>query len=118
MQSYRLPALTALSTLLSLTLACGLSACQTPTPLIAAVTPCSSLIPDDWEKGVPGAALPADPLKIGQWIAFAPAEAGQLDKSNGRTTATIQIVRKCEDRDRKLVEQLSPKRFPRNLWPF
>jgi len=52
---------------------------------------------------VAGAALPATGV-IADWIAFADAQTGQLDKANERTAAVIGIVERCEDRDRAAVK--------------
>ena len=60
---------------------------------------CSALLPPDWgTTGVPGAPLPAGET-VGDWIAFADAQTGQLDKANDRTRTAIGIVSRCEARD-------------------
>lgn len=69
---------------------------------------CSSLVPDTWRAGVPGADLPAGGT-VGDWIAFSDAQTGQLDKANGRTVDTLAIVGKCEQRDRDVAKALKPK---------
>ena len=69
---------------------------------------CSSLLPSDWREGVPGADLPAGDT-VGDWIAFADAQTGQLDKANDRTRAAIGIVERCEQRDREAVQRAKPK---------
>jgi len=65
-----------------------------------ALTPaaCSTLVPTDWRAGVPAAPLP-DGSTVGDWIAFGDAQTGQLDKANGRTKDTIDIISRCEARD-------------------
>lgn len=63
---------------------------------------CSSLIPDEWRKGVPGADLPPGDV-LSDWQIFADAQTGQLDKANGRTADTIAVIERCEDRDRAAV---------------
>jgi hypothetical protein len=69
---------------------------------------CSELVPDSWRKPVPGAPLPAGDV-VGDWIAFADAQTGQLDKANGRTADTIGIIERCEARDAAAVKRARPK---------
>lgn len=88
------------------TLACV--GCAGAPPIVATPAACSSLIPDSWRKGVPGAPLPKGDT-IGDWIAFADAEAAQLDKANGRTIDAIGIFERCEARDAKAVKRARPK---------
>ncbi len=106
MRSRKLTALTRL-----LPVACAmlaLQACVGVPPIVATPSACSSLIPDSWKDGVPGAPLP-DGNTVGDWIAFGDAQAAQLDKANGRTTDTIGIIARCEDRDAKAVKRARPK---------
>lgn len=81
--------------------------------IYAASTPCSSLVPADWRKGVEHAPAPAEsPDTLGQlkaWIGFGTAEAGQVEKANGRTADTIGIVERCEARDAQAVQKSKPK---------
>lgn len=46
---------------------------------------------------------------VGEWIAFADAQTGQLDKANGRTADAIGIVERCEARDAAAVKRARPK---------
>lgn len=71
---------------------------------MAAPSACSSLLPSEWREAVPGADWPAGST-IGDWIAFADAQTGQLDKANERTRAAIGIVERCEERDREAVKK-------------
>ncbi len=71
---------------------------------MSAPSACSSLLPPEWREGVPGAALPAGST-IGEWIAFADAQTGQLDKANDRYRAAAGIVERCEERDREAVKR-------------
>jgi hypothetical protein len=57
---------------------------------------------------VEGAPLPGGDT-AGDWIAFADAQTGQLDKSNDRYRASVGIVERCEERDREAVERSRPK---------
>lgn len=75
---------------------------------MASQSACSSLLPDEWRAGVPGADLPAGDT-VGDWIAFADAQTGQLDKANDRTKAAIGIVERCEARDREAVKKARRK---------
>lgn len=97
--------------MLLLTMACmapGLAACAGGPPIAATRAACSSLLPDEWRSGVPGAPLP-EGNTVGDWIAFGDAQTAQLDKANGRTADAIGIVERCEARDRAAVETWRPK---------
>ena len=97
--------------MLLLTMACmapGLAACAGGPPIAATRAACSSLLPDEWRNGVPGAPLP-EGNTVGDWIAFGDAQTAQLDKANGRTADAIGIVERCEARDRAAVENARPK---------
>lgn len=48
---------------------------------------------------------------VGDWIAYADAQTGQLDKANERTRAAIGIVERCEERDREAVKKARRKVF-------
>lgn len=73
-------------------------------PIVASQSACSSLLPNEWREGVPGADLP-QAATVGDWIAFADAQTGQLDKANDRTRAAIGIVERCEARDAAAVKK-------------
>lgn len=75
---------------------------------MAASSACSSLLPTEWREGVAGAAFPLTGV-VGDWIAFADAQTGQLDKANERTAAAIGIVERCEARDRAAVKKARRK---------
>jgi len=57
---------------------------------------------------VPGAPLP-EGYTVGDWMAFADAQTGQLDKANDRTSASIGIIERCEKRDSEAIENAKPK---------
>ena len=80
----------------------ALPACVSAPPILAIPAACSALLPTEWREGVPPAALP-DGRTVADWIAFADAQTGQLDKANGRTRDAIGIVERCEARDREAV---------------
>jgi len=84
------------------------TACVGAPPIVTAQSACSELLPEEWNEGVEGAALPADDT-VGAWIAFGDAQTGQLDKSNDRYRAAIGIVGRCEKRDRAAVKAARPK---------
>lgn len=46
---------------------------------------------------------------IGDWIGFADAQTGQLEKANDRTRAVIFIVTACDKRDAETVKALTPR---------
>ena len=95
------PALAIRSILLCVMLA--LPACVGAPPIVAASSACSSLLPPEWERGVPGAPLPNGEA-IGDWVAFSDAQTAQLDKANERYVAGVGIVQRCEARDAAAVE--------------
>ena len=63
---------------------------------------CAALLPAEWRAGVTPAPLP-EGVTVGDWIAFADAQTGQLDEANGRTRDAIGIVERCEARDAAAV---------------
>jgi hypothetical protein len=78
---------------------------------------CSTLIPDAWRQGVPSADLPAEDT-AGAWVAFGDAQTGQLDKANGRTVDSIDIVQKCERRDAEAVAKIEGRSVWQRLTPW
>jgi hypothetical protein len=90
-------------------LACG--ACASGPPIVTANSAgCSSLVPDEWKKGVAGAPLP-DGNTVGDWIAFGDAQTGKLDIANDRTVSAVGIIARCEARDEKAIEKATRRRF-------
>lgn len=87
---------------------------QSP-PIFAPPAACSSLLPTDWSSGVADAPAPAQaaaPLdQLKAWIGFGVAEAGQLQKANGRTRDAIGIVERCEARDAAAVHKAARRKF-------
>lgn len=79
-----------------------LGACA-PT-VISTPNSCSTLIPQSWAQGVAPAPLPEGDT-VGDWVSFGDQQTGRLDQANGRTRDTIDIVGKCEERDRKAVRK-------------
>lgn len=90
-------------------LAVAPSACVQAPPVFQIANTCSDLIPDGWtSKGVDSAPLPTDST-VGGWIGFGVAQTGQLDKANGQTRDAVEIVKKCEARDRAAFEAMKPQ---------
>ena len=87
-----------------------LTGCVSAPPIVTPSSACSALIPDAWREGVEGAPLPPT-MTVGDWIVFGDAQTGQLEKANGRTQDTIEIISRCEERDRKAVQRSRPKLF-------
>ncbi|HEV2650118.1 MAG TPA: hypothetical protein VGU69_02575 [Rhizomicrobium sp.] len=56
---------------------------------------------------MPSAPLPPD-KSVGEWIAFADAQTGQLDIANARTTDALAIITACEARDRAAQNAMKP----------
>lgn len=109
MTSSRLKALAMRLTPLSAMLACV--ACAAGPPVVTTQSAgCSQLLPGEWTAGVESAPLP-DGSTVGDWIAFADAQTGRLDVANDRTKAAIEIVSRCEQRDREAVRQATRRRF-------
>lgn len=46
---------------------------------------------------------------VGDWVAFGDAQTAQLDKANDRTTASIGIIERCEERDKQAIKNAKPK---------
>lgn len=80
----RSPSILACATLL-------LTGCAGGPSIVATPSACASLLPQEWRSPVPGAPLP-DGDQVGDWIQFADAQTGQLDKANDRTVSAIGIV--------------------------
>jgi hypothetical protein len=97
-------ALTKASTTLLLALA--LTACVGARPIVTpSAADCAGLLPDRWKEGVAGADLPPDQATVGDWIAFGDAQTGRLDTANGRTRDAIEIIERCEKRERDAVRR-------------
>lgn len=84
--------------------ALSLSGCVGTPVVVTASASCASLLPAEWSNGVEGAPLPEGDT-VGDWIAFGDAQTGKLDQANDRTTSTIGIVQRCEERDRAAVKR-------------
>lgn len=96
--------------LLSLFAMPGLQACAGAPPIVATPGACSTLLPDSWRAPIPGAPLPEGGT-VGEWIAFADAQTGQLDKANGRTADAIAIVGRCEARDAEALKRAGRRKL-------
>lgn len=99
-QRARMLSLILLLALPGCTLFAGGKAIVVPTP-----PACSSLLPDEWLKGVPNADLENDGATVGDWMKFGDAQTGQLDKANDHYVAGIGIIQRCEGRDAVAVKK-------------
>jgi len=81
-----------------------LSGCVSAPPIVSTPTACSTLLPPEWREGVQGADLPQGST-VGDWIVFADAQTGQLDKANSRYNESVGIIERCEQRDREAVRK-------------
>ena len=70
---------------------------------------CSSLLPDVWTRGVPSADLGNGGMVLSDWIKFADAQTGQLDKANDRYVAAVGIIQRCEARDAAAAKAARPR---------
>lgn len=95
-------------------LALSLTACGNRPVISSPPARCSSLIPDGWSEGVEATPVPDNAPALAQLIgrpltAEAAAQiiapwasaylmmGSQLQKANGRTADTVQIVQRCEE---------------------
>lgn len=83
-----------------------LTACAGGPVLAAPTAACSTLVPSSHRKDVDSAEPPALDAQAGAVWAFADAQTGQLDKANGHTADVLEIVERCETRDRAAVAHL------------
>ena len=86
----------------------ALSACAHRPSAILLASPCSTLVPTEWRRGVPAPDLPAGST-AGDWAAFADAAVGALDRSNARTVDALTIVERCEARDAASAQASRPR---------
>jgi len=89
-----------------MTQGCGLFAGGRP--IVGAFSACSDLIPKSWRQPVPGADLPADNT-VGSWIVFGDTQTGKLDIANGRSSDMLDIIGRCEVRDKAALNRSRPK---------
>ena len=73
--------------------------------------PCSKLVPTQLSDPIPGADLPTNAGSIIDLQLFGDAQTGQLDKSNLTKAASLDIIRKCEERDRQIDDTLTKRKF-------
>lgn len=78
-------------------------------------SPCSALLPTEWQKGVAPADLP-ESAKLADghdearpWQRGFVEQTGQLEKANGRYVDAVGIVARCEARDAAAVKRARPK---------
>ena len=79
------------------------------TSMYAPKTPCSKLIPDEYRERTEHAAAPlagAVPLEtLKNWIAFGVAQTANVETSDDKRIGAIQIIERCEERDRQAIEE-------------
>ncbi|TCP36560.1 hypothetical protein [Sphingomonas sp. BK235] len=46
---------------------------------------------------------------MADWVTFADAQTGQLDKANAYKRASLDVIRRCEARDRAVDQQLKAR---------
>lgn len=95
--------------LLPMTLLFSVSACGPRIAISRAALPCSDLVQGPLAADVPPADLPPDAAKVADWQAFGDAQTGQLEKSNLYRRSALDIIRRCEARDRQVDQQLKAK---------
>jgi hypothetical protein len=66
------------------------------------------LIPNSWHQPVAGADLPSEQT-VGAWITFSDAQTGKLDVANSREADTLDIIGRCETRDKAAIRKSRPK---------
>lgn len=109
---------------LAASLGLAVAGCVTAGPIVADAGACSSLLPDEWDKGVEGAEVPPeappepadlkakldwtlDQLK--NWTGFGIEENTRREMANGRYRDAKGIVHRCEVRNEKAVKGAKPK---------
>lgn len=60
---------------------------------------------------MPSADLSGNGALVGDWIKFADAQTGQLDKANERYSAAVGVIQRCEARDAEAVKAARPGLF-------
>lgn len=93
----------------SMMLAGVLSACGPRIAISRAALPCSDLVQGPLAADVPAADLPPVGASLADWITFADAQTGQLEKSNLYRRVGADVIRRCEARDRALDQQLKAR---------
>ncbi len=98
-----------LSLLLPITLASALCACGPRIAISRAALPCSDLVQGPLAADVPPADLPPDPATVADWQVFGDAQTGRLEMANLYRRASIDIISRCEARDRAVDAQLKAR---------
>ena len=99
-----------LLSLLPLTaLLCGSSACTPGIAISRAALPCSDLVQGPLAADVAPADLPPDPATVADWQVFGDAQTGRLETSNLYRRAALDVIRRCEARDRAVDQQLKAR---------
>lgn len=100
------------SCLLLLTaLAVTLSACTTPTLVSMTALDCRKLIHPTLRQPVPSAKGPADATQ-GEWVGFAVAQTGQLEKANVDKQVILNITDECYEQQALALKAAQKKTRP------
>ena len=90
-----------------------LTACVSSPPIYAPKVSCSELVKDVWSEPVANAPLPTegetvlDTLK--SWINFGVAQTAAKKTEYERGEAKVEVISRCEARDREAIEQAKPR---------
>lgn len=74
-----------------------------------AALPCSALVQGPLAADVPSAEVPPDPATVADWQVFGDAQTGQLETSNLYRRSALEMIRRCEARDRAADQQLKAR---------
>ncbi len=95
--------------LLPIGLLLSASACGPRLQITRAALPCSDLLQGPLAADVPPADLPPDPATVADWQVFGDAQTGRLETANLYRRASLDIIRRCEARDRAVDAQLKAR---------
>lgn len=91
----------------------ALTGCAGSRVVVPARSACSSLVSQDWRKGVEQAPAPVDAGndldRLKAWIAFGVDQSTRLDAANGRTKDAIELIERCERRDFEAIQAARPR---------
>jgi len=82
------------------------------TSVYAPTTTCSSLVPDTYREATEHTPAPEkgdDALAtLKNWINFGIGQTAKVETSDDKRIAAIEIIERCEERDREAIEKASP----------
>lgn len=89
--------------------------CVTSPPIYAPKTPCSELVPSEYHERTKHAPLPhmglTDLDTFKNWVTFGLLEAQNVETSDDKRIAALDIIKRCEDRDREAIEETADRGF-------